>query len=123
MEKVTVKKSVLLEKLQANRADHRGIFEEALDGYRDAALEILEGHIERVRQGKVEQIFVSLPMPEDHTKDYDRAIGMIEMSVDEEITLSEADFASYVQDDWRWKQQFLASNSTYSLSAAAALNS
>lgn len=52
----------------------------------------------------------------DQTKDYDMAIGMLRMSVDEYITLEEEDYKCYVLDQWRWKQQFSTSNRGYSKS-------
>lgn len=122
MESVTVNKSDLLEALNTNRDAHRAIFEEALAGYKTEAERLLEGHLAAVRSGKVRTVLVNLPMPEDHTRDYDRAIKMIEMSVDTEITIDETSFSQYVMDDWRWKRQFLTSNSTYSIAAAEMLD-
>lgn len=121
MEDVTVDKAALLEALQENRANHKAIFDEAMDGYAKEAEAQLQRHLDEVRAGKVKVISVHLPMPEEHTKDYDRAIKMVEMSVSNQITLTENDFAMYVMDDWAWKRQFLASNSTYSGTARASL--
>lgn len=113
MEKVTVDKDELLTALQENREGHREIFEQALEGYRTRAIEILQGHINDIERGAVERVQVSLPRPEDHTKDYDRAIRMVEMSVDNEITLDEMDFQRYVLDDWNWKREFVATSAMY----------
>jgi hypothetical protein len=121
MDKVTVKKNDLLAALRQNREAHRDIFEEACEGYQAEAIRLLEEHLQRIRQGKRVQVHVILPVPADHTKDYDRVIRMVEMSVDDEIDLEASDFASYVMDDWRWKRDFLATNSTYSASATRAL--
>jgi hypothetical protein len=49
----------------------------------------------------------------DQTKDYDRVIRMLEMTVDEIITIGAVEFQQYVMDDWTWKEQFTASNSAY----------
>ena len=38
---------------------------------------------------------------------------MIEMSVDENIEISEHDFACYILDDWGWKQNFMQTNAFY----------
>lgn len=123
MENVKVKKTETLEILKANRAAHKKIFLEALEGYHKQAIEILEKHIENIKKGRVGTVNVSLPTPMDCTKDYDRAIKMLEMSVDDQIILDETSFSQYVMDDWNWKRQFLTSNSTYSLTAMSALNS
>lgn len=113
MKTVTVRKEDLLERVEANRARHRDIFEKALEGYRNRAVELLEEHIERIRDGKVEKVHVILPRPEDHTDDYDRVIEMINMSVDDELELDEREFSQYVQDNWMWKNEFLAMSATY----------
>lgn len=121
MEDVTVQKDKLLEKLRQNRDAHKAIFDEAMDGYAKEAEAQLQRHLDEVRAGKIKVISVHLPVPEEHTRDYDRAIQMVEMNVADQVKLSESDFAMYVMDDWSWKRQFLASNSTYSGTARASL--
>ena len=37
---------------------------------------------------------------EDHEKDYNQMINMLQMSVDEELELDLEDFAKFVMDDW-----------------------
>jgi hypothetical protein len=114
MRQVTVEKADLIEIVTKNRGEHRKIFEQAVEGYKKRAVELLEEHIERIKKGKLEQVRVSLPVPTDHTADYDRVLKMLDMSVDEEITLDESSFAEYVMDDWDWQRQFLTDSSTYS---------
>jgi hypothetical protein len=108
MEKITVKKDELLAKLQENRADHRRIFEEALDGFRTQTITELETHIAAIRAGKRRDVYVQKIVPQDHTGDYDRAIAMTTMSIGDTVTLTERDFAQYVMDDWGWQGQFLS---------------
>lgn len=118
MRDITVNKVELKTKVEENRAGHRAIFDEAMEGYKKKSLELLEQHIEEVRSGKVVRIVVNLPFPEDHTEDYDRVIAMLEMSVDLEVTIDEPTFANYVMDQWSWTRGFLMSNSAYSVTAA-----
>lgn len=113
-------KSKLLEILKENRAAHRAIFEEALKGYKQQNIDLLELHLANLRAGKVATIYISLPIPEDHTKDYDRVIRALELDNRKEVELSEADVQRYVMDDWTWKRDFLASNRAYSISASKA---
>lgn len=107
-------KSDLLKKLEENRAEHREIFEEAVTGYKEQAIKLLEQHIKRIKNGKMEQVVVSLPVPEDHTIDYDRVIAMLNMHVEDTVQIPEDEFRAYVMDDWNWRRQFLASASSYS---------
>jgi hypothetical protein len=118
---VTVNKVDLLTALRANRDRHRAIFEEALAGWRDRALEELDRQAERVRAGRRGNVQVVLPAPQDHTADYERVIGMLELDVEDQITLSEQDYAQYVDDDWGWRRQWLAQNSAYSATAQSYL--
>lgn len=56
---------------------------------------------------------LNLQYPEDHTKDYDRAIRMVELSVHDKVTLQLAEFESYVLNNWDWSDKFLTLNSAY----------
>ncbi len=108
MQKITVNKDELLAKLEENRADHRRIFEEALEGFARQAEAELNARIDDLRNGQRRDIIIRKPVPTDHTGDYDRAIAMIRMALGDTITLEEHDFAQYVMDDWGWQGQFLS---------------
>lgn len=122
MDNVTVNKDELLAILKTNRDQHQTIFQQALTGYKAEAVRQLKRHLAEVESGRVKAVNVMLPVPENHTKDYDRAIRMVEMSVDTQLEIDEASFGQYVMDDWRWKRQFLTSSSAYSTAAAQMLN-
>lgn len=114
METIKVKKEELLQALHKNRDAHRKIFEEAQEGYREEAIKLLDKALEDAKHGKEIRTHIQLMAPIDQTKDYDRAIRMVEMSVDDVIEIDERDFACYVMDDWDWKRQFLTTNAFYS---------
>jgi len=123
MEVVKVDKTKLLKILRANRDEHRSIFLESLDGYHKAALKALQERIEDAKNNnkKVSLIF-ALEQPQDQTKQYSRVIKMLEMSIDDEVKLTQQEFANYVMDDWSWMDQFLTSNSGYSQRAATKIS-
>jgi hypothetical protein len=56
---------------------------------------------------------LDLVFPENHTKDYERAIRMMQASIYDEVRLSEQEFDSYVLNNWDWKEKFIASNTFY----------
>jgi len=122
MENIKVKKEELLTILKKNRENHRVIFLEALDGFRKKAIVEFEKQLEAAKAGKKFDVYINLTLPHDQTKDYDRAIGMLSMSVEDVIELSEHEYQQYVMDDWSWKMNFLTGNSTYSGTAAAELD-
>lgn len=113
MNTVKVKTSALLETLRTNRTAHRDTFEKAVVGYRKAAVAEIEGMLSDAREGRRIRRSVTLIEPMDQTKDYDRVIKMLEMSVDAEMEISEGEFAQYVCDDWAWKNQFRTSTMSY----------
>ena len=113
MDTTRVNKTELLETLRANRAAHRANFEEALDAYRDRVVGWLEQRLDAARRGeRVEMAFQS-PIPEDFTREYDRAIRMLEMSLDDEIEISSRDFDQLVMDNWSWTPRFAANTMSY----------
>lgn len=108
-----IKKEKLLAILKENRGKHRGIFDKAVDGFRQKSIEALEKKIEKIKKGKLENVMINFPIPEDHTIDYDRVIRMIELTEEEVIKLTEDESRMYLMDDWAWKRQWSASNSMY----------
>lgn len=122
MDTYKFKKAELLEIIRTNRDNHKAIFEEALDGYKKLVIEKLEDSLKRARNGQKVNLYFNLLEPINQTKDYNRIIKMLEMTVDDIIELDEASFSQYVMDDWSWKQNFLTSNAMYSATATRALN-
>lgn len=122
MELVKVKKNELMKILLENRDEHRAIFLEALDGYHQAALKALRERIEDAKNNKKVSLLFALEQPQDQTKQYNRVIKMLEMSIDDEVKLTQQEFANYVMDDWSWMDQFLHSNVGYSARAATKIS-
>lgn len=120
MELVRVNKKSLREIVQKNRDAHRKAFEDAVDGFRLRAVAELESRIAEVKKGRHFDQFLRLPEPEDHTKDYDRILRMLDLSLDDEIMLAEDDLQAYVMDDWAWKNQFTTTNTFYAGDTAKA---
>lgn len=111
--KVTVKKSELLEKIKKNREGHRAEFIKAQDGFRAYLIRELEKRLVDARELRKVAGHFSLVEPEDHTKDYDRVIMMLEMSTSDDIVITEKQFQQYVMDDWNWMASFKNSTSNY----------
>lgn len=116
----TVRKTKILAVLQQNRAKHRRVFEAAVDGYRKEATRRLEENLDALRAGKLPTVSIHLPLPQDHTRDYDRVIKMIEMDTGETWTMNEQDFARYIEDDWDWKRHFVTMSSVYAAGSVKA---
>lgn len=113
MKIVKVNKNQLLAELDKNRVAHRDIFLAAQEKYAQRFVEELERRLKDAREGRGFDQFIGLPVPEDHTPDYDRAIKMMNMSVEMVIELTEQEFATYVMDDWAWKRAWHANTASY----------
>jgi hypothetical protein len=105
------------------RAAHSGLQGRLRGGYREQALKRIDeifhdlrAKITGLKDGQtiaVVGLQFGLNVPQSHEKAYDQIIRMMEMSVDDEITLTCSQFACFVMDDWDWKEQWSASNATY----------
>lgn len=113
LQTVRVKLEELLAIVRTNRDEHRAIYEDALDGWKTKVTESLEAAYLAAKEGKDYNVSFYLPQPEDHTNDYNVAIKMLEMSQDDELELSYAEFRQFVMDEWGWQRAFLTASSNY----------
>ncbi len=118
MKNVTVEKAELVRILQKNRKEHRDIFLAAQKRYREKAIQVLDEQLNLARKGDpfVLARITSLIAPVDYTREYDRAIAMLNMEVNKQVTLDRQDFCKFVQDDWEWSRQWATSNAHYTTS-------
>ncbi len=115
------KKGEVLAALKKNLEEHRKIVREAQEGYRRQFEQELEKKLVDLRDGERVNPHSELVVPPHHVEDYERAIQILEMCIDEEVELDEHEFQAYVRGQWRWRRDFLLANSSYSGLASAAL--
>lgn len=117
MREVKVKKSELLEKVRANRDAHRDLFLKAQEGYRLRIIEELDRSLKDAQEGRrVDLKVLAMPVPEDHTDDYDVVITMLEMEVDDNVIIDDHDIQRFVLDKWDWKVRAMTTNTAYAAS-------
>lgn len=119
MNVVTLKRSDMIARLTKNLAEHKAVVTEALEGYRIAVIAELDRMIADAKNGKQIRTHVTLVQPVDHTRDYERVLDMLNLSVKDEIELFPEDFGRYMRDEWEWDVQFASSNLNYVRSARA----
>lgn len=117
MHSVKIKRLELLERIKTNRKSHREQFLKAQEGYRQDMIEELDRMLKDARDGKAIRRHISMPEPQDHTKDYDSVIDMLEMSVDEVIEIEQHQFDWFVRDNWDWKARDGVTNAMYAAKA------
>jgi hypothetical protein len=116
MRSVKVEKAELMKILQDNKKKHIKEFDESVKDYKKAALKVAKEHVELAKSGDLDQIAKIRAMPQRPTSyedSYNRAIRMMELSVDDEIELEEQIFNQLVLDEWMWKTAFTASGALY----------
>lgn len=114
MRTVRINKGDLVNTLIKNRNAHKAEYADAVKGYCTKMVGFLKEKAGLMEMGYPHEIIVHDFPPEDHTDDYNRALRMLEMSVDSTIELTESEFRQLVEDDWQWQATFKAAAMKYS---------
>lgn len=118
MEKVRVSRNQLSAVLNQNLLKHKADYEEAMAGYYLMQIDNAKAMLDQADRHEDVKI-IKTPKPQEHTKDYTRAIAMCEVSVDDVVELEAAAFENLWLDDWPWKETFQATKSFYDSANAA----
>ena len=116
MRSVKIDKIELLKIVRENKDKHVKEYNESVEDYKAAAIKVAAEHVELAKSGDLEKIAKIKAMPakpSSYEKEYDRAIRMLELSVESVIELEDDIFNQLVLDEWTWKHQFTASASLY----------
>lgn len=125
MREIKVRRNELLETVKQNRITHIEDYKNSVEGYKEAAIKEIDNAVKKLKKQindlkegemiKLASIMFSLPVPENHEKDYNQVIKMLEMSVDDELSIKSDEFACYVMDDWDWKDAWTNVASNYNV--------
>ena len=110
---ISVKKQELVDAVTKNFKEHRGIFEQAQKGYREALIKEIDGMLADARAGREVSRMIMLEAPQDHSRDYQRTLKMLEMCTADIVYVDEKEFAMYVMDDWQWKRDWFMNATSY----------
>lgn len=122
-----VNKADLIEKMRANRAEHRDQYLEAAGKYRQAIVDGLRARASKIARaadesnpGKIDDIepYVHLPVPVDYTESYDKAIAALEWHQGDQVELDQKEFERWVLNEWEWKRDFVANTQSYTTGRA-----
>lgn len=115
MNKIMVPISKLKEHLEENREKHVKEVSAAKEAYMKEARARLEETIERIDEDHIVDFkpINELVAPNDHTKEYDTVIMMMEMTNETGIELTETEFKMYFQNDWPWSEMAMLANTQY----------
>ena len=116
MHSVKVNRLELLGIVRQNREKHITEYNESVVDYKAAAIKVAAEHVALANTGELSKIAKIKAMPSAPTsyeKEYDRAIRMLELSVEEVIEVEQDVFNQLVLDEWAWKNAFTARASLY----------
>lgn len=110
---IKVNKAKLLQTLRGNQFDHKAQYDKAIEVYRTKALEHFNACIDKIKDGGEVEHYLRLPVPEEHTEDYSRAISMMDWHVGDYVELEEEQFEAYIRNKWGWHKTFFANTGSY----------
>ncbi len=114
MKNVKVSKIDLLAKVLHNRKVHEEEYKEMMITYKVKLIDALELLVDEAKdsdRGFTKS--VNLSEPQNHADDYNRIISMLEMSIDNDITLDFHEYEQYVLNNWHWSGNFNVSKASY----------
>lgn len=116
---VRVRKGELLLRLRENRGKHAHEADAAAVAFlaRLAAdSRSLVAAYEASDEREVRRLFEgikAITTPQTYLQDYDRVIGMLAMSVSDEVEITEEQYRHFVLDEWEWSRHFKTINASY----------
>lgn len=113
MKTLKVSKAELLSHLRTNRENHIVEYDNALVQYRIALQDAFKEALKKAKNNEDVDHRVNVIRPSNYTKAYDDAIVMLEWDVEDSVELDHSEFRQYIQDEWGWKNDFLASTRIY----------
>ena len=110
-------KAIIIGKLESNRKKHVKQFEKTWASFIKKQVARFEKVIKEFNNLKsddaVPQAGILLPIPDDHTEDYDLAIEMLKLATNAEVTMSAQQYERFMLDRWDWKDRFETTNAFY----------
>lgn len=116
MQSVKINRKELLKIVRDNKTKHVTEYEEAVTDYKAGVVKLAKENLKLANSGeldKISRIKAAPQAPVSYEDNYNRAIRMLELSVDEVIELEENDFNQLVLDEWVWKRAFTAMSASY----------
>ena len=114
MKTVNVERNDLLKQLVLNKDKHETEYKQMLINYKELIICMLKESLTNF-DADICELPKWPPKPREHLAEYERAIVMLKMSVDNVIELTDIEFAELVMDQWGWKKEFEMTKTIYGL--------
>lgn len=103
---VNVERTAVIDALKKGLEEHKLQYAEAQKDYHQAVIKFLSNALNSAKDGDFSNLVLNIPKPENHEKDYLHILDMLELSVDDVITLDSDTFRAYFKGEWSWKHRF-----------------
>lgn len=103
--KISMSRVNLLSKLQTTLADHKAEVIKANAAWYEAVHAFAADLSERVENGDYTNLAFDISKPTDNSKEIERAIAMVECSVENTIILDENTFNQWVCGEWSFRKR------------------
>ena len=103
---VNVNRLKMIEAIKAGLALHTATYNEALEDFKQYALIEANKFRDAIAAGDFRKTGINLVAPTSHIKEYEEAIEIFEMSVDENINIDLDAFKAYFKNEWTWSRGF-----------------
>ena len=116
MNNVKMDREQLLAIVRENLQKHLADYAEAVEDYKAGALKVATANLKIAKTGEIDKFhqIKGLPQrPSSYEKEYNRAIKMLELSIEDTIDVEQDVFNQLVLDEWHWKNQFVAAGALY----------
>lgn len=116
MNSVKINRAELLNIVRDNLKKHLSDYTESVEDYKAGALKVATANLKIAKSGDIDKFHQIRGLPQrpvSYEKEYNRAIRMLELSVEEVIDVEQDVFNQLVLDEWHWKNQFVASAMAY----------
>lgn len=116
MKTVRMNKDELLQIVRENKEKHISEYNESVQDYIDLVMKISKDNLTLAKTNDIKQISKIKHKPQEpvsYEDSYNRAIRMLELSIEDVIEIDSTTFNQLVLDEWQWKQQFTATISSY----------
>lgn len=115
MNSVKMNRKELLKIVKDNAKKHVADYNESVEDYKVAVIKVAKENLKKANTGDLGSFkFRAMPQaPASYEDNYNRAIRMLELSVEDIIEVEEHIFNQLVLDEWGWKQNFVAQSALY----------
>jgi len=114
MKNVTLAKAELIAVITSNQLTHNQEYAEMMQAFKVEVATETKAMIEfNASREKDFRTSIDVREPMSHNDEYDRILSMLNMSVDDNITLSQEEYRQYVLDEWSWAGMFAMSKTRY----------